>query len=355
VSLSVTVASETPNVTVAGDVITVDIGAVIGPTGATGPQGPTGATGPKGDTGDTGPVGPKGDTGDPGPTGATGATGPQGATGATGATGPQGDPGPNTISTSTTTAFNSLLGGNGSTAYSVTVGSGLSLSGGTLTATGGGGTWGSITGTLSSQTDLQTALTARAVLASANTFTATQTVSGAGSSSAALRRFASPSGSGFNSAVRATFTDTAGTNGCSVGWDEGFFGLTARNFADNGFAAIFAGAIYSLGGAGITQWLSCGNIELSAPIWRGDRVGLGSGTAVVWCSGTAGTGTADTALVRQSAGVARVTDGGSNTAALRLKLVEQSDAVAQNGELYYSTTQGKPCYKDSGGTANPLY
>ena len=33
-----------------------------------------------------------------------------------------------------------------------------------------GGTWGSITGTLSSQTDLQTALDARAVLASANTF-----------------------------------------------------------------------------------------------------------------------------------------------------------------------------------------
>lgn len=45
----------------------------------------------------------------------------------------------------------------------ITIGSGLSLSAGTLSATGGGGgTWGSIAGTLSNQTDLQTALNAKA-------------------------------------------------------------------------------------------------------------------------------------------------------------------------------------------------
>ena len=45
-----------------------------------------------------------------------------------------------------------------------TIGSGLSFSAGTLTASGGGGggTWGSITGTLSGQTDLQTALDLKA-------------------------------------------------------------------------------------------------------------------------------------------------------------------------------------------------
>lgn len=32
----------------------IDLGAVVGPTGATGPQGPTGATGPQGPTGDSG-------------------------------------------------------------------------------------------------------------------------------------------------------------------------------------------------------------------------------------------------------------------------------------------------------------
>lgn len=74
------------------------------------------AAGPKGDTGATGAQGAKGDTGATGPTGPTGATGPQGPTGATGATG----------------------------------------------ATGPGSTWGAITGTLSAQTDLQAALTARA-------------------------------------------------------------------------------------------------------------------------------------------------------------------------------------------------
>ena len=38
----------------------VDLGNVIGPTGATGPQGPTGATGPQGPTGATGATGAAG-------------------------------------------------------------------------------------------------------------------------------------------------------------------------------------------------------------------------------------------------------------------------------------------------------
>lgn len=55
----------------------------------------------------------------------------------------------------------------------LTLGTNLSITGTTLDATGGGGgTWGSITGTLSSQTDLQSALDAKASLASP-TFTGT--------------------------------------------------------------------------------------------------------------------------------------------------------------------------------------
>jgi hypothetical protein len=92
---------------------------VTGDTGPTGPQGvtgDTGPTGPEGVTGDTGPTGPQGVTGDTGPTGPqgvtgdTGPTGPQGVTGDMGPTGPQGDPGLN--------------------AGILSVGSGLSLSGG---------------------------------------------------------------------------------------------------------------------------------------------------------------------------------------------------------------------------------
>ena len=69
----------------------VDLGQVVGPTGATGPQGPKGDTGA---TGATGPQGPKGDTGE---TGATGPQGPKGATGPKGPTGPQGPKGDNGI------------------------------------------------------------------------------------------------------------------------------------------------------------------------------------------------------------------------------------------------------------------
>lgn len=86
-----------------------------GEKGDTGPMGPQGPTGPAGPQGDVGPQGPAGATGPQGPAGADGATGPQGPTGATG---PQGPAGINT--------------------------------------------WGSITGTLSSQTDLQSALDAKA-------------------------------------------------------------------------------------------------------------------------------------------------------------------------------------------------
>lgn len=46
----------------------IDLGPVVGATGATGPQGPKGDTGPQGPKGVTGTRGPKGDTGAPGAT-----------------------------------------------------------------------------------------------------------------------------------------------------------------------------------------------------------------------------------------------------------------------------------------------
>ena len=61
--------------------------------------------------------------------------------------------------------------GASSLPQSITIGSGLTLTGSTLTSSGGGA-WGSITGTLSAQTDLNTALGLKAPLASP-TFTGT--------------------------------------------------------------------------------------------------------------------------------------------------------------------------------------
>ena len=109
----------------------------VGTTGA-GSQGPAGPTGATGATGPQGPQGVKGDTGDTGPTGAAGPTGPAGVVAATAPI--TYDSGSQTVSTSMATSR--LLGrtsaGTG-VAEEISVGSGLSLTAGTLTATGGGG------------------------------------------------------------------------------------------------------------------------------------------------------------------------------------------------------------------------
>lgn len=97
-----------------------------GATGATGPQGPTGPAGPQGETGPAGPEGPQGETGPQGPAGPAGSgTGDMLASVYDPANGAR------------QVAFQDELGT-------------------------GGGTWGTIVGTLSDQTDLQTALNAKA-------------------------------------------------------------------------------------------------------------------------------------------------------------------------------------------------
>lgn len=78
-----------------------------GDTGDTGPQGDkgeTGATGPQGERGPQGPQGVQGPAGPQGPKGDTGPIGPQGPKGETGAIGPQGDAATVTIGTVTTGA-----------------------------------------------------------------------------------------------------------------------------------------------------------------------------------------------------------------------------------------------------------
>lgn len=143
-----------------------------GPTGATGPQGPQGIQGIQGPQGDVGPAGPTGPTGatgatgPQGPQGIQGDTGPAGATGATGATGPQGIQG--------------VKGDTGDVGPKGDTGAqGIQGIQGPTGATGpqgpaGPSTWGSFTGVLSDQTDLQSALDLKAPKASP-TFTGTVT------------------------------------------------------------------------------------------------------------------------------------------------------------------------------------
>lgn len=120
-------------------------------------QGPQGLTGPKGDKGETGEQGPQGIQGEQGPKGDTGAQGPQGIQGEQGIQGPTGPQGPQGIQGPI---------GNGIVNTEYISSSGLvdtyhlnytNGSYGTFTVTNGhngGGNWGSITGNLSDQTDL---------------------------------------------------------------------------------------------------------------------------------------------------------------------------------------------------------
>lgn len=101
-----------------------------GPKGDTGDTGPQGPAGPAGADGATGLQGPQGNAGPQGPSGAAGAQGPQGPAGADGAQGPQGAQG--------------IQGPQGDAGPQ-----------------GPAAAWGNITGTLSNQTDLQTALNAK--------------------------------------------------------------------------------------------------------------------------------------------------------------------------------------------------
>ncbi len=90
-----------------------------GPAGAMGATGPAGPQGPAGAMGATGPAGPQGPAGNNGATGPAGPQGPAGNNGATGPAGPQGPVGP---------------------AGTYTAGTGISITGNTISASGITGT-----------------------------------------------------------------------------------------------------------------------------------------------------------------------------------------------------------------------
>lgn len=104
---------------------------VAGPQGEQGPQGPQGPQGEQGPEGPEGPQGPVGPQGEPGPQGEQGVQGPQGPAGQDGRDG----------------------------VIQYTAGTGIDITNNVISATGSASVaWGDINGTLSDQTDLDTAL-----------------------------------------------------------------------------------------------------------------------------------------------------------------------------------------------------
>lgn len=145
--------------------------------GKQGIQGIQGERGPKGDRGLQGERGFKGDKGDKGDPGKRGQRGPKGEKGEKGDVGPQGPPGTGGGGNIYRNLFLSgpsdptIKDGRAGYKYINTTTKELfeRQTNGTWTSLGtigSGGTWGSITGTLSDQTDLQAALDLKAPLAS---------------------------------------------------------------------------------------------------------------------------------------------------------------------------------------------
>jgi hypothetical protein len=116
------------------------------------------------------------------------------------------------------TGTNTILYRSATNVWSpVTIGANLTFSGGTLSATGGGGggTWGTITGVLSSQTDLQTALDARQPLDADLT-----SISSAAGTNTLYYRSAASTWSPVTIGPNLTFTGgtLAGTGAGGVAW-----------------------------------------------------------------------------------------------------------------------------------------
>ena len=139
------------------------------------------------------------------------------------------------------TSGTSILYGDGAGGFSnVTIGSNLTFVGGTLSATGGGGsaTWGGITGTLSDQTDLNTALSAKQA-----TITATGLLKGAGSGnvSAAVSGtdYVTPSGNEALTNKTINGLTLSGTNGTVMTFPAENASVGFRNVPQNSRSAAY--------------------------------------------------------------------------------------------------------------------
>ncbi len=161
-----------------------NVGNMQGPQGPQGPQGEQGIQGPKGDTGDQGAEGPQGI---------------QGIQGIQGATGPKGDKGDTGAGVAAGGSTGQILSKSSATNYDTA-----------WVNPPTSGVWGQITGSLSSQTDLNTALTGKAN--SSHTHPATDLTATGGTGTSFLRKdntWATPTNTTYSEITSAEIT--AGT------------------------------------------------------------------------------------------------------------------------------------------------
>jgi hypothetical protein len=238
---------------------------------------------------------------------------------------------------------------------------------------GGGGVWGSITGTLSDQTDLQNALDLKAALAGA-AFTGAVSVATSGSG-ATLDLTNSGSGttlnianSGSGSLLVVDSTKLVVTNAGNIG--IGTASPSARQHIVTGGVSTIGQIIQAAAGqtAATMQILdSAGNMELQHQISNGLTIQNYSNGSTVFVGHARGSGTVAFELQSLSnrrfrilaTSVSTTFESSNQTGGFifnkAITPASLADSAAQVNSIYYSTDASKLVYKDSGGTVHNLY
>jgi hypothetical protein len=335
---------------------------VQGSSGSTGPQGNQGSAGSNGSAGSTGPQGNQGTAGSTGSTGSqgnqgnqgstgTGSAGPQGYQGVAGSTGPQGYQGYQGVAGSQgnqgvagSTGLQGSAGSNGSTGpqgNQGASGSGGGTPGGSNTQIqyNNSGAFGGAAGVMTDGTNLNV----NGQMGLGGTFYSNVAFAISGTIVSANNSFGLYMGgltleptSGFGAFFQYVGGGTINTSGGNI---VNAYGLYSEIITKTGSGTI----ANSYGGFFRTSSIASNNVGVGV-------VCTDPGDAGIVVQANSGQ-TADLLQFQNSSNSSL--SGIDSTGAFRPPSL--ADSSANNGTIYYSTTQSKLVYKDSSGTVNNLY
>lgn len=238
---------------------------------------------------------------------------------------------------------------------------------------GAGAAWGAITGTLSSQTDLQSALDAK-VNDTGDTMTGDLKVAakvGVGTTSPTAKLQIGDTGTVIAAAdslfeIGGNWDGAAGVTILKITGNEPFtlrtrWGVDILKFESVNGRFVMGAGLYLQ----VSELRCNGNVYANQVVSGVSGIAVqdltNSGIGTIFRGNGVGSVSAGArALLSQTADLFQWQDkDGNPLTAVDVKggihLASMADADAQNSTLYFSTTAGKPVYKDAGGTVNPFY